>query len=222
MQRGGVAPGLRILEIGSGKGSLLLRLRELGARIVGCEVSDFMLGESRRLHGVLPIAQTDGVRFPYPDQCFDVVLSFDVLEHIPDTDRHLVEVKRVLKPGGCYLLQTPNKWTNTIFETIRWRSFTAWRADHCSLHSWHQLKRRLRRHGFTVTFYDIPVVNEFFSRKVRHYLGVPGVIGMKLLNPDHLPLRLRTNFYVKAALSRGASSRTIREPHTSTAQTPHG
>ena len=99
------APGLTILEIGCGKGTLLLRLREWGARIVGCEVSDFMLTESRRLHGPLPIAQSDGVNFPYPDDCFDVVLSFDVLEHIPDTDRHLVEVKRVLKPGGCYLLQ---------------------------------------------------------------------------------------------------------------------
>ena len=168
---GRFAPGLRILEIGCGKGALLLRLRDLGARIVGCEVSDFMLTEARRLHGPLPIAQSDGVSFPYPDACFDLVLSFDVLEHIPDTDRHLVEVKRVLKPGGCYLLQTPNKWTNTLFETIRWRSFTAWRHDHCSLHSWQQLRRRFRQHGFTVTFYDIPVVNEFFSRKVRHYLG---------------------------------------------------
>ena len=213
------APGLTILEIGCGKGTLLLRLREWGARIVGCEVSDFMLTESRRLHGPLPIAQSDGVNFPYPDDCFDVVLSFDVLEHIPDTDRHLVEVKRVLKPGGCYLLQTPNKWTNTIFETLRWRSFTAWRHDHCSLHSWHQLKRRLRRHGFTVTFYDIPVVNEFFSRKVRHYLGLPGVLGMKLFNPDHLPLPLRTNFYLKATL--GAGSETASGHHTSTTRNEH-
>ena len=216
---GACARGMRILEIGCGKGTLLLRLRQLGARIVGCEVSDFMLAESRRLHGRLPIAQTDGLGFPYPDRCFDVVLSFDVLEHIEDTDGHLDEVKRVLKPGGCYLLQTPNKWTNTVFETLRWRSFTAWRHDHCSLHSWHQLKRRFTKHGFTVSFYDIPVVNEFFVRKVKHYLGAPGLLGMKLVYPDHLPLPLRTNFYVKATLGSARD-------HLAQAQhvrpTPHG
>ena len=74
---------------------------------------------------------------------FDLVLSFDVIEHIPDTERHLLEVRRVLKPGGSYLLQTPNKWTNSIFETIRWRSVSKWRVDHCSLHTYRQLRQRL-------------------------------------------------------------------------------
>ena len=198
-------PQLNLLEVGAGKGSLVVRLREAGCNVTGCEVSDFMLTESRRLHGRLPIAKVDGMALPYPTAAFDAVLSFDVLEHIPDTDAHLAEVKRVLKPGGSYLLQTPNKWTNTVFETIRWRSFTAWREDHCSLHSYLQLKRRFGRHGFAVTFYDIPVVNEFFARKVRHYLGTPGALGLKLLNPDRWPLPFRTNFYLRATLHDGSS-----------------
>jgi hypothetical protein len=117
----------------------------------------------------------------------------------------------VLVPGGRYLLQTPNKWTNTVFETIRWRSLTSWRDDHCALHTYGQLQRRLARHGFEVRFHDIPVVNDFFRRKLRHYVGPVGPTLLAILNPDRLPLSLRTNFYVEA---------TKRDPGTGQGRAP--
>ena len=190
--------GARILEIGSGRGALLRHLLHQGHSIVGVEINADRIDESRRLYGPLPITKVDGAHLPFPDASFDVVLSFDVFEHIPDSDAHLDEVRRVLAPRGRYLLQTPNKWTNTVFETIRWRSFTAWRADHCALHTFGQLRRRLERHGFSVQFADVPVVTDFFRRKLRHYVGAPAVLILRVANPDRLPLRLRTNFYVQA------------------------
>lgn len=190
--------GQRVLEIGSGKGRLLNTLRAQGIDAVGVETNETMLQESRRLFGELPIHRVTGARLPFADGEFDVVLSFDVFEHIPDSDAHLAEVRRVLKPGGAYLLQTPNKWTNTVFETLRWRSFTAWRADHCSLHSYRGIQRRFGRHGFTTAFYKVPVVTDFFRWKIRRYLGPPGLLLLKIVNPDRLPHPLRTNFYVKA------------------------
>jgi hypothetical protein len=96
------------------------------------------------------------------------------------------------------LLQTPNKWTNAIFETIRWRSFSKWRVDHCSLHNYFQLSRRLSTLGFDVAFADVKVVTPFYREKVRRYLGVPGLLLLTLVNPDRLPMPLRTNFYVQS------------------------
>lgn len=194
----GLAPGARLLEIGSGTGALLTFLLRKGFNARGVEVSADRIRESHALHGPLPLEKIEGVALPFDDGSFDAVLSFDVFEHIADSEGHLREVRRVLAPGGRYLLQTPNKWTNTIFETIRWRSFTSWRADHCALHSYGQLRRRFSRHGFDVRFHDVPVVTAFFRRKIRHYLGAPGVLFVKVINPDRLPLRLRTNFYVAA------------------------
>jgi len=194
---GALKPGTSLLEIGSGTGALLRHLlrQEVVAR--GIEISAERMAEGRRLYGELPIDKVEGVALPFADASFDTVLSFDVFEHIRDSDAHLREVRRVLKAGGRYLLQTPNKWTNAPFETLRWRSLR-WREDHCALHSYSQLQRRLARHGFSVRFYDIPVVTDFFKRKIRHYLGPAGLAALTVANPDRLPLRFRTNFYVEA------------------------
>lgn len=203
---GVLKPGVRILEIGSGTGSLLSRLRAEGYDAVGVDVNARLLEEARRWHGDLPVQQVDGTALPFPDGSFDIVMSFDVFEHIPDSDAHLREVRRVLRDGGSYLVQTPNKWMNSVFETIRWRSFTRWRADHCSLHSLAELHRRMARHGFRIEAYDVPVVNDFFRQKVRTYMGWPGSALLAVVNPDRLPLAWRTNLYVAARLTAGASA----------------
>ena len=197
-QTGLLRPGLRILEIGCGRGTLLNELRARGLDAVGVDTSADRLAETRARYGPLPVQQVAGTTLPYDDATFDLVLSFDAFEHIADSDAHLAEVRRVLRPGGSYLLQTPNKWTNAIFETIRWRSFTRWREDHCALHTYGQLARRLARHGFHVEFADVRVVTPFFREKVRRHLGRPGLWLLALANPDRLPRRWRTNFYVRA------------------------
>jgi len=118
---------LKILEIGSGKGGLINYLQQRGYNIRGIEIDDVKMADGKRLYGQLPLYKMSGDAMGFSDATFDIVLSFDVLEHIPDVNKHLHEVRRVLKPKGHYLLQTPNKWTNAVFETIRWKSFSKWK-----------------------------------------------------------------------------------------------
>lgn len=49
----------------------------------------------------------DGCIMPFEDASFDVVISTEVLEHVPDPDLYLMEVKRVLKPGGMFFFTVP-------------------------------------------------------------------------------------------------------------------
>lgn len=188
----------KILEVGSGKGRLLNHFFKQGYDIRGVELNREYIAASRALFGELPVSAVDSEQLPAADKSLDIVMSFDVFEHLPDTDSHLREVNRVLKPGGYYLLQTPNKWTNAAFETFRWRSLTAWKEQHCSLHSFWELRRRCERHGFRVEFYDIPLVNDFFRFKVEAYFGRFGRLLLKVINPDAFPLPLRTNFFITA------------------------
>ena len=199
LQRTGVLDEAgRVLEIGPGKGELLHHLTQNGIDIQAVEINESYIAAARSLSSDLRLTQISDTTLPFVDESFDVVLSLDVLEHIPDTDSHLTEVRRVLKPKGRYLLQSPNKWTNIPFETIRWRSFSKWRAHHCSLHSYYEFQRRFSEHGFTVTFHDVPVVTEYFKNKIRAYAGRAGLIMLALANPDRMPMPLRTNFYIEA------------------------
>lgn len=191
----------KILEIGSGKGFLLNHLYRNGYDVIGIDIDQNLINEGKSLYENIPLQKASGDNIPFEDKVFDVVMSFDLFEHIKDSDKHLKEVKRVLKDGGYYILQTPNKYTNMLFEPIRFtKKFGILKAfsfleDHCALHSYLGLKKRFRKNNFNIEFYKIPVVNDFFKLKVRKFLGLFGTVLIKIINPDKLPLFLRTNLY---------------------------
>jgi SAM-dependent methyltransferase len=191
----------KILEIGSGKGFLLNHMFKAGYDIRGIDIDQKLIDEGKSLYLGIPLEMASGDKIPFDDGIFDVVMSFDLFEHIRDSDQHMREVKRVLKPGGFYILQTPNKYTNMIFEPIRHtKKFGISKAfgfleDHCALHSYLGLKKRFKKNGFNIQFHKIPVVNDFFKQKIRKFLGGFGSTLIKIINPDKMPLFLRTNLY---------------------------
>jgi 2-polyprenyl-3-methyl-5-hydroxy-6-metoxy-1,4-benzoquinol methylase len=200
-----------VLEIGCGKGMLLNSLQQLGYNVTGIDLDAGAIAACRAAYPNVNVRVGSGDCIEFPAESFDVVLSFDVFEHIRDSDCHLREVKRVLRPEGVYLLQTPNKWTNMPFEILRhWRKYhmgvaAAYRellTDHCALHNYWELRRRFVRNGFETTFVDIPVVNEYFRAKMRTYFGVAAAPLLAVFNPDRFPRALRTNFYLKAGRKR--------------------
>jgi SAM-dependent methyltransferase len=91
-------PG-RVLEVGPGPGEVSERMqRELGAEVVAIDVSARMV-ELARSRGV-DARVGDVQRLPFGDHEFDLVVAAWVLFHLPDLDRGLAEIARVLVPGG--------------------------------------------------------------------------------------------------------------------------
>ena len=185
-----------ILEIGCGIGSVVSELSRQGYDIAGTDISGEAIAYGLKKYGDIKLQVQPAEMLQFEDGTFDVVLSFDLLEHIARVERHISEVQRVLRQDGFYLLQTPNKYSNVIFETLYHKSLK-WRRAHPSLHTPGQLKRRLSEHGFETEFVKMNPVNEFTLNKLRKKLGPISNI-FKHLNFRRLPLALQTNLYVVA------------------------
>ena len=110
----GLVSGLRVLEVACGRGGFVTELAGAAARVTGCDFSFFALCVARRkiaeASSDSPVALVHGdVRqLPFADDSFDVIVSCETIEHVPDVRMAILEMHRVTRPGGKLFLTTPN------------------------------------------------------------------------------------------------------------------
>jgi SAM-dependent methyltransferase len=105
---GMLAPGERVLDIGSGAGTdSLVAAQMVGAEghVTGIDMTPEMLAKARAAAGDLGAANVEFVEgeveaLPFADASFDVVISNGVIDLVPDKDAVFSEIHRVLRPGG--------------------------------------------------------------------------------------------------------------------------
>jgi SAM-dependent methyltransferase len=102
--------GKRVLEIGCGRGAFARYLAQQGASLVAADFSPAAVSHARkRLEGFDATAIVADIQsIPFPDESFDVVVSQETLEHVPDPEQGLRELVRVTRRGGRLLVTTPN------------------------------------------------------------------------------------------------------------------
>jgi 2-polyprenyl-6-hydroxyphenyl methylase/3-demethylubiquinone-9 3-methyltransferase len=96
--------GAVLVDVGCGGG--LLAAHVDGYRHVGVDLVHSALALAAR-HGVVPV-QADAHALPLADQVADVVVAGEILEHVPDLERVVEELARVLRPGGTVIIDTIN------------------------------------------------------------------------------------------------------------------
>jgi len=110
--------GRTVLDFGCGNGAQTLELAAARCRIVAVDIDpadlQVLRGAAGPAQGIFPVLY-DGSSLPLPDRSIDAAVCFEVLEHVPDEGAALAEIRRVLKPGGDFVLTVPNKWW--VFET---------------------------------------------------------------------------------------------------------
>src|SRR6185295_9524544 len=102
--------GLSVLDLGCGPGNLLERLE--GARVVGLDLSDYLLAQARaRVAGRagFEVLKGDAEHLPFPDASFDRIVCSEVLEHIEKPDAAMREMRRVARPGARVVITVPNE-----------------------------------------------------------------------------------------------------------------
>lgn len=158
----GVGPGTTVIDVGCGAGRHTFEAYRRGASVVGFDQSvsdlndvDTML-QAMRAEGEVPLSakgeavKGDALDLPYPDSSFDCVIASEILEHVPDDDRAISELVRVLKPGGSLAITVP-RW---LPEKLCWLLSDEYHANeggHIRIYKADELRDKVLAHGLKLT-----------------------------------------------------------------------
>ncbi len=153
-----IKPGFRVLDAGCGRGRHLGEsFRRPGVHAVGV---DFCLEDVTRTRNLMRLMEKEGeggggswetmqadlTQLPFADNSFDLVICSEVLEHIPEDDRAIREIIRVLKPGERLAVSVPR----FLPESVCWALSRTYRNDpggHVRIYRKKELIRKLERSG---------------------------------------------------------------------------
>ena len=150
----------RVLEVGCGIGVVASHLSgKYQWDVTGIDLDPEQIEIAKNDHTeseYLKFFEADTTELPFEDREFDLVLSFDVLHHIPDWDKALREISRVLGLTGLYLIND-----------LSLPKFTARIYKECGVFSADDVINHLRENGLVVIYAEKPKVN-VFARLGRH------------------------------------------------------
>lgn len=99
-----------VLDLGCNNGYGSSIINEFSDDVTGVDVSQEAIQVANSLYGQggIKFQVIDGNRLPFADKKFDLIVSFQVIEHIVDYQNYFSEIKRVLSPDGMVVFSTPN------------------------------------------------------------------------------------------------------------------
>ncbi|MFO7810766.1 MAG: class I SAM-dependent methyltransferase [Candidatus Delongbacteria bacterium] len=95
---------IKILDVGSGLGFFLNVCSDLGIYSEGCDINKKAVDHANRMNNKTRLGTVDG---HYNDNSFDMIFALNLIEHIPHPKKFVQECKRILKPHGLLIIETP-------------------------------------------------------------------------------------------------------------------
>lgn len=164
----------KILDLGCGDGSFTIEIAKyIGSSIVvGVDISDHALNKAKEKGIDVVKVDLESGSLPFRDNCFDLALAIEVVEHLKTVDDLLLETYRILKRGGLFIVSTPNlgSWINRLLLLLGYQPMHTEPsrkyhvglsfkrivkkkksyASHVNLMTFKALKDLLKLYGFTI------------------------------------------------------------------------
>lgn len=138
-------PRPKMLDVGCSLGATLETATGYGWDAHGVDISEDAVNYCRDRG--LSCVSTRGIELPFPDETFDVITAWHVIEHVSDVAKTLTEWRRVLRPGGLLVLETPN--TEYLKVRLLGRTYRRfWKAEHVYAFNRNNFEPFARRAGF--------------------------------------------------------------------------
>jgi len=163
-----------LLDIGCGRGFVLDRLADAGLTgLMGMDVYEDVASDR---WGYARGDVTDGL--PFPDRSFVCVIAGKIIEHVPNPDALLREIRRVLVPGGILVLSTPNmvSWANRVLVPFGVQPLGTETSSEIALGRRHRILgqgNQVQGHLKVFTFRALAEILERYGFTVQHREGVP-------------------------------------------------
>jgi len=174
----------RVLDVGCGQGTMVNYLPRFGANLFGLDLSPVSL--SRAAEGSKELGYSDSVHLsvgnaeclPFPNDCFDTVLSLGVLHHTENTAEGVREIYRVLTPGGLALVMfyrtgNPKWWMTRLIRTV------SNLVDTIVAEPYYIANRLRPRHvrddargTALLELFGCPILKAFSNRQVKEMFGI--------------------------------------------------
>jgi SAM-dependent methyltransferase len=159
--------GLEVLEIGTGSGFFLEFAGQIfpNSRFCGIEYDQRLLAETALRAPYATLIQGNAESFSLEKGKYDLIVSFQVIEHLYNPNAMLANVRTHLKPGGVFLLTTPN--LTGLGARVMKDKWHGYRDDHVSLKGIQEWRRMIVDSGFiplysgSTFFSGIPILNKF-------------------------------------------------------------
>jgi SAM-dependent methyltransferase len=205
--------GLRILEIACGRGGFSRLLASQGALMLGCDFSNKALQIAKQKQGndartQLDLVQADAGDLPFANESFDVVISCETIEHVPDPGRALSEMARVSRRAGKLFLTTPNYFNAMglyyLYAIVRGRPATQGSDqpfDRPFLFP--KIRSLLKKAGWRILDSD-GTVHQFPIRPGHSPISIPGLEANRTLRRFLSPLAL--HYFIMAGKSRATTT----------------
>ncbi|MEV0084321.1 methyltransferase domain-containing protein [Saccharopolyspora sp. NPDC050642] len=160
----GVQPGQRVLDLGCGAGRHAFELYRRGADVIAFDQDVAELENVAAMFAAMKAenqvpdgaaAQTvsgDALALPFPDEHFDCVIASEIMEHVPEDEKAMRELVRVVKPGGRVVVTVPRAWPEKICWALS-DEYHQVEGGHVRIYSADELIGKLRDAGLRPAFH---------------------------------------------------------------------